>query len=138
MQNASLAVTGHFCHSFIVTKNKCHRDVHLRYVNWQVREVNFYKEGDVSPYRQTITNVTLERCWSQVLQQSDFERRKEGVEHFNRYMILFFGVPMQNGGAGLKLGDMREPEYLTMYPQKPNRIYKATHCRNILINGRSK
>jgi len=50
-----------------------------------VREVNFYKEGDVSPFKQTLTNVTVDRCWSQLLQQSNFENRRAAVDEFNRY-----------------------------------------------------
>ena len=51
----------------------------------KVREMNFYKDGDVSPFKQTLTDVTVHRCWSQLLQQSNFEHRRVAVDEFNRY-----------------------------------------------------
>jgi len=50
--------------------------------------MNFYKDGDVSPFKQTLMNVTVDRCWSQLLQQSDFEHRRAAVDQFNRYQFF--------------------------------------------------
>jgi len=50
--------------------------------------MNFYKDGDVSPFKQTLMNVTVDRCWSQLLQQSDFEYRRAAVDQFNRYQYF--------------------------------------------------
>jgi len=58
----------------------------VAYVPWfvQVRKLNLYKDGDTTHYNQTLVDVTLDRCWTQVLQQADYEHRKLDVDKFNR------------------------------------------------------
>nr|XP_006811949.1 PREDICTED: xanthine dehydrogenase/oxidase-like [Saccoglossus kowalevskii] len=50
----------------------------------RIREINMYKEGDLTHYNQTfITNNSLDRCWKECLQKSDYQRRKRQVDMYN-------------------------------------------------------
>lgn len=49
----------------------------------QVREKNLYKEGDTTHFRQALEGVTLGRCWSQVLEQSQYQQRLELIKQYN-------------------------------------------------------
>ena len=42
------------------------------------------KDGDVTHYGQTIENCQVEKCMSQVLEQSEYDKRKEEVAKYNR------------------------------------------------------
>jgi len=50
----------------------------------QVRRLNLYKDGDTTHYNQTLADVTLDRCWTQLIKQADYEHRKFDVDKFNR------------------------------------------------------
>ena len=54
----------------------------------EVREVNMYREGDLTHYNQPVTGNTLDRCWSEVLKQSNYEGRRHDVDEFNRYFMI--------------------------------------------------
>jgi len=49
----------------------------------KIRELNLYKEGDITHFHQKLINCTLQTCWTQCLQLSRFEERKEKVKIFN-------------------------------------------------------
>ncbi|XP_041467689.1 xanthine dehydrogenase/oxidase-like [Lytechinus variegatus] len=50
----------------------------------KVREMNFYKEGDITPRNQTIKDFALPRCWDECLTKSNYASRREAVDTFNR------------------------------------------------------
>ena len=50
----------------------------------QVREMNLYKEGDLTFYNRVLTNCTLRDLWAQCMQQSDYTKRRKEVDNFNR------------------------------------------------------
>lgn len=51
-----------------------------------VRERNFYREGDVTHYGQEVRDAErIQRIWSELLESSEFEPRRRGVEDFNRW-----------------------------------------------------
>ena len=50
----------------------------------QVREMNFYQEGDRTHYNQALPECTLQRCWKECINRSEFQRRKNDVDMFNR------------------------------------------------------
>ncbi|XP_048590290.1 xanthine dehydrogenase/oxidase [Nematostella vectensis] len=50
----------------------------------EVRQLNFYSEGDLTPYNQPLTNCTVQRVWKELIEKSDFEHRRSAVEEFNR------------------------------------------------------
>ena len=62
-----------------------------------MREVNLYKEGDHVPYGQKLENIKLTECWSQLMLQSNFDRRRVEVNEFNKwvYMHVFCAVHSQ-------------------------------------------
>eukprot|EP00057_Strongylocentrotus_purpuratus_P024304 XP_011678778.1 PREDICTED: xanthine dehydrogenase/oxidase [Strongylocentrotus purpuratus] len=50
----------------------------------EIRKMNFYQEGDVTPQNQKIEDFTLPRCWDECLTKSDYAMRREAVDFFNR------------------------------------------------------
>ena len=59
-------------------------DFDLSYLMLQVRELNLYREGDVTVFRQTMEQCTIRRCWADCMQQSQYHSRKKQVQQFNR------------------------------------------------------
>lgn len=47
-------------------------------------ELNLYKEGDLTHYNQKLDYCTLERCWHECLQSSNYHVRKREIQNFNR------------------------------------------------------
>lgn len=50
----------------------------------QLREKNFYKVGDYTPYGQQLLYCNLDGVWSSIKKTSNYEARKKAVEEFNR------------------------------------------------------
>ncbi|TRY88303.1 hypothetical protein DNTS_016695 [Danionella cerebrum] len=50
----------------------------------EVRRINMYKEGDLTPFNQRLEQFTIDRCWEECMQLSEFGNRKEAVEEHNR------------------------------------------------------
>lgn len=50
----------------------------------EVRELNMYHEGDVTPYGMTLSNCTIRKCWEQLKGTSNFTVRRAEVDKFNR------------------------------------------------------
>jgi xanthine dehydrogenase large subunit len=49
-----------------------------------VRERNFYREGDVTHYGQTVKDADrIQTIWTQLLQSSGFAERREAIQRFN-------------------------------------------------------
>lgn len=48
-----------------------------------VRTNNFYKNGDVTPYGETLENITLSTVWSSLLTSANYAQRKADVDAFN-------------------------------------------------------
>ncbi|KAK7505493.1 hypothetical protein BaRGS_00003238 [Batillaria attramentaria] len=57
---------------------------HLKMAPEKVRERNMYKLGDSTHYRQVLDECNLQRCWADVMKQSEFDTRREEVDDFNR------------------------------------------------------
>ena len=56
---------------------------HLGLPPEDVRERNFYKEGDETHYAQQLIDVRTQRVWDEVKTRSSFEARKKELETFN-------------------------------------------------------
>ncbi|KAJ8353445.1 hypothetical protein SKAU_G00210120 [Synaphobranchus kaupii] len=50
----------------------------------QVRSINMYKEGDMTPFNQCLEQFTIGRCWDECLSISDYHQRRVQVEQFNK------------------------------------------------------
>jgi len=50
-----------------------------------LRKLNFYGEGNGidTPYGQQLDEIRLERLWSEIMESSDYIRRREDIDHFN-------------------------------------------------------
>ncbi|XP_015770301.1 PREDICTED: xanthine dehydrogenase/oxidase-like [Acropora digitifera] len=49
----------------------------------QVREINFYHEGDLTHFNQELVSCHIRRIWSELLEKCRYEERKQQVECFN-------------------------------------------------------
>ncbi|XP_066155943.1 xanthine dehydrogenase isoform X1 [Euwallacea fornicatus] len=49
----------------------------------QVSEINLYKSGQSTPYNQIVENCTLDRCWKECLDTSQYFKRKKDLEVYN-------------------------------------------------------
>ncbi|CAB3367423.1 Hypothetical predicted protein [Cloeon dipterum] len=49
----------------------------------EIRRINLYQEGDITHYNQELVNCTLQRCWDECAEKSDYNERKKQVEKFN-------------------------------------------------------
>ncbi|XP_076022009.1 xanthine dehydrogenase/oxidase [Genypterus blacodes] len=50
----------------------------------EVRRVNLYMQGEVTPYNQILENVTVDRCWDECLSRSRYQERQAAVDQYNR------------------------------------------------------
>ncbi|XP_046415103.1 xanthine dehydrogenase isoform X1 [Neodiprion fabricii] len=50
----------------------------------KVSELNLYKEGNLTHYNQQLNHCTIERCWHQCLETSDYTNRAAAVENYNK------------------------------------------------------
>lgn len=51
-----------------------------------IMSINLYKEGQLTHYNQELTYCTLNRCWSECIELSNYWLRKKEVAEFNRYV----------------------------------------------------
>ncbi|XP_013383775.1 xanthine dehydrogenase/oxidase-like, partial [Lingula anatina] len=58
--------------------------VSLNIPSHRVREINMYKENDLTPNGNRLINCTADRCWNEVIKQSGFCHKKEDIAKFNR------------------------------------------------------
>jgi xanthine dehydrogenase/oxidase len=56
----------------------------------QIRRLNMYSEGDVTPYGQVLINSTIRRCWDECLRLSKYYEQKSEVDEFNRCDCMIF------------------------------------------------
>ncbi|KAJ8964524.1 hypothetical protein NQ314_004819 [Rhamnusium bicolor] len=50
----------------------------------EISELNLYKEGDTTHYNQKITNCTIDKCWKECIDSSNYYNRRIEVDKFNR------------------------------------------------------
>ncbi|XP_061157633.1 xanthine dehydrogenase/oxidase isoform X1 [Syngnathus typhle] len=50
----------------------------------EVRQMNLYKEGDVTPYNQVLDQSTLDRCWDECMFRSRYQQQRAAVELYNK------------------------------------------------------
>ena len=63
----------------------CYRQPYLvLFFLMQFRELNLKEEGAKLYYGEVLTNVTLQRCWKEVIESSDYNRRQAQAEQFNK------------------------------------------------------
>ena len=49
----------------------------------QLREINFYKKGDYTPYGQQLLYCNLDGVWETILESSNYHEREKAVKKFN-------------------------------------------------------
>ncbi|GAM28786.1 hypothetical protein SAMD00019534_119620 [Acytostelium subglobosum LB1] len=57
---------------------------YLKRPSSEIRQLNFYKDNDITHYHQQITNCQLQRIWDETLKQSEYYKRLEQVQKFNQ------------------------------------------------------
>ncbi|XP_077439045.1 xanthine dehydrogenase/oxidase [Vanacampus margaritifer] len=50
----------------------------------EVRRINLFKQGEVTPYNQVLEQCTLDVCWDECLSRSRYQERRAAVELYNR------------------------------------------------------
>lgn len=50
----------------------------------EVVAINMYNEGDLTHYGQCLTHCTLNRCWNECIELSQYWKRKTDIDQFNR------------------------------------------------------
>ncbi|KAJ3009322.1 hypothetical protein HKX48_008030 [Thoreauomyces humboldtii] len=50
----------------------------------EIRRINLYKTGEITHFRQPLADVFLERVWDELMISSDFKRRKEEIDAWNK------------------------------------------------------
>nr|XP_018916770.1 PREDICTED: xanthine dehydrogenase [Bemisia tabaci] len=50
----------------------------------EIALLNFYKENDLTHFKQVLKRNTLQRCWDEVVETSDYKNRRIAVEEFNK------------------------------------------------------
>ncbi|KAK2567725.1 Xanthine dehydrogenase/oxidase [Acropora cervicornis] len=65
----------------------------------QVREINFYHEGDLTHFNQELVSCHIRRIWNELLEKCRYEERKQQVECFNRAFLCKNGGKKQLAGA---------------------------------------
>ncbi|XP_035533646.1 xanthine dehydrogenase/oxidase isoform X1 [Morone saxatilis] len=50
----------------------------------EVRRLNLYVEGELTPYNQILDQFTLDRCWDECLSRSVYQERRAAVDLYNR------------------------------------------------------
>ncbi|XP_042301120.1 aldehyde oxidase isoform X3 [Sceloporus undulatus] len=50
----------------------------------QIREINMYKENELTSYKQELHPENLHRCWNECMEKSAYHTRKQTVDEFNR------------------------------------------------------
>ena len=54
----------------------------------KVRRINLYKEGDMTPGNQLLTDFHLQRCWDELVTKIKYEDRVATAEEFNKFVYL--------------------------------------------------
>ncbi|KAK5579855.1 hypothetical protein RB653_009543 [Dictyostelium firmibasis] len=52
--------------------------------SYKIRELNFYKEGEITAYQQTVENNNMKRLWDELMVKSRYHERLLEVEKFNK------------------------------------------------------
>lgn len=50
----------------------------------QVRKMNLYQQGGITPFNQSLEQFTFDRCWDECITISEFAQRKARVELYNK------------------------------------------------------
>ncbi|XP_025071860.1 xanthine dehydrogenase/oxidase isoform X3 [Alligator sinensis] len=50
----------------------------------QVRKLNLYNEGDLTHFNQKLEGFTVQRCWEECLESSNYHARRKLIDEFNR------------------------------------------------------
>ena len=58
------------------------KNIHVNFV--KVREMNLYKEGDMTPGNQLLTDFHLQQSWDELMTKIQYEDRVVAVEEFNK------------------------------------------------------
>ncbi|CAK1600926.1 unnamed protein product [Parnassius mnemosyne] len=50
----------------------------------EISKLNLYQENFTTHYGQVLTHCTLQRCWDECVEKSNYAERKQSIENFNR------------------------------------------------------
>ena len=67
-------------------------DEQFCFIGQQVREVNFFKEGDVTHFNRELTSCHIQRVWNELLEKCHYEKRREIADTFNRSVVYLHKI----------------------------------------------
>uniref|UniRef100_A0A0N5AMQ3 xanthine dehydrogenase n=1 Tax=Syphacia muris TaxID=451379 RepID=A0A0N5AMQ3_9BILA len=71
----------------------------------ELREKNFYKEGECTPFGMHLHRNNIRRCWDECKQLADYTKRRESVKEFNRnHQYLKRGIFITPTKFGIAFG----------------------------------
>lgn len=50
----------------------------------EIRQINLYQENLTTHYGQALEHCTMQRCWDECLEKSNFSERKRNIDEFNK------------------------------------------------------
>lgn len=58
----------------------------------QVQEANLMKDGDMMILGHKLEDCTIKRCWNTLKEKCEYEKKKDSVQEFNRWVWLSIHV----------------------------------------------
>ncbi|XP_057685582.1 xanthine dehydrogenase/oxidase isoform X2 [Corythoichthys intestinalis] len=50
----------------------------------EVRRLNLFRQGEMTPYNQVLEQCTLDLCWDECMSRSHYRQRRDAIELYNR------------------------------------------------------
>lgn len=50
---------------------------------FEIRDLNMYKEGQITPFNQELDNWSVPRIWKQLIERGEYHQRRIIVDEFN-------------------------------------------------------
>ncbi|XP_077580896.1 xanthine dehydrogenase/oxidase isoform X1 [Stigmatopora nigra] len=50
----------------------------------EVRRLNLFRQGEVTPYNQLLEQCTLDLCWDECMSRSNYRQRRDAIELYNK------------------------------------------------------
>ena len=52
--------------------------------NEHIKELNMYRDGDMTPFGMVLADCPIRRCWNTLKEKCSFDQRKVSVDDFNK------------------------------------------------------
>lgn len=94
---------------------------------FQLRELNMVEEGDATPYGAILEQCNARRCWNECMALSDFRRRREEINEWNRYRTQRGTIPKLGYRTVLQYQSMGQAWYRSGAYQIWDRLWSLAY-----------